>query len=258
MREQLSVHPDPGAYLGAVITSLPMSLAFGGPDADLHALTGAPGWTSRAVSALDNGARGIVIINPVAEDARLLERRADGARVPVVIDYPAASNAAVADAAPHFVAAASRAALFNACVSIRSSAGLQQAKLDLVAVAERLVGPLKDLRTLRSSHLGFSIAGALPSSGAPATLSGTVSSASPYRIHATLITDDGILEIQLPEPATARPAEMTVTDAGGMTLYPTVFESAHRSTWRRLHRLVLAGELPTDLADFNHLTTLHV
>lgn len=257
MTEQLSVHQDSGAdFLGAVIASLPISLAFGGPDADLHAVTGTPGWTSRAVKAIDNGARGIVIINPVAEDTRPLEGKVVAAQVPVVIDYPAASNTAVAEGAAEFLAAAPGAALFNALVSVRSSPELQQAELDLVAVAERLVGPLKDLRTLRSSNLGFSIAATLPSNGAPATLSGTVSLATPYRIRATLITTDGAVEIQLPEPATARPAEVTVTGAGGMTLFPTVFESAHRSTWRRLHRLVLAGELPADLADFNHLTTL--
>ena len=68
------------------------------------------------------------------------------------------------------------------------------------------------------------------------------STAVPPQASVRLLTNDGGVELSLPDPSTARPAEVMITDGEGLRLLPTVWESAHRAVWRRLQALLTSGE----------------
>lgn len=53
-----------------------------------------------------------------------------------------------------------------------------------------------------------------------------------------------------PDGMTAQPALLTVTDTDGARSAPTLYESGHPASWRRLHRPLTTGGQATDLADF--------
>jgi hypothetical protein len=65
------------------------------------------------------------------------------------------------------------------------------------------------------------------------------------------------VSVQVPDPDAAWPAEVRVTGAHGELLLPTLYESAHRSAWRRLKDHLGAGTRPDDLAGFARLTDLY-
>src|SRR5882757_9539986 len=98
MTAQFGVQADPQAaehgQLPAVIASLPLSLRRDTVDADLIAVDGSPGWTHRAITA---GARGLVIVDPVAEPVDELIAHAAGRGVPIAVDSHWWQNPAVAE-----------------------------------------------------------------------------------------------------------------------------------------------------------------
>jgi hypothetical protein len=54
----------------------------------------------------------------------------------------------------------------------------------------------------------------------------------------------------LPDPATAAPALVTVTDGEGSLLLPTVYESSRRASLRGLAECVHRGQPRSDLANY--------
>ena len=72
MTTQLSVYADPQAEaagaVAAVVASLPLSFTPAPATPDVTAVAGHAGWTDRASAAIRNGARGVVVSSPVAED----------------------------------------------------------------------------------------------------------------------------------------------------------------------------------------------
>ena len=54
-----------------------------------------------------------------------------------------------------------------------------------------------------------------------------------------------------PDRRHARPALLTVTGPDGTTLAPTLYESGHRASWRRLHRLLTDHESGHDVDDLD-------
>lgn len=112
--------------------------------------------------------------------------------------------------------------------------------VDLAALVRALVGPLHGISLLHQDHNGcFAMGGA----GDLSVGMGVVrSTAVPPQASVRLLTNDGGVELSLPDPSTARPAEVMITDGEGLRLLPTVWESAHRAVWRRLQALLTSGE----------------
>ena len=77
------------------------------------------------------------------------------------------------------------------------------------------------------------------------------STAVPAQARARLLTSSGGVEITLPDPGTARPAQIVITTPDGQQLLPTLWESPHRATWRRLSTSLAAGASTPDLSDFD-------
>ena len=72
MSPLLSVNASPTAEaagaVGSVIASLPVSLGPGSNDADIRAISGRPGWTAAALTAIAGGARGVLVVEHHGND----------------------------------------------------------------------------------------------------------------------------------------------------------------------------------------------
>ncbi|WP_026556754.1 hypothetical protein [Arthrobacter sp. 35W] len=258
MSPQLSAHASPAAEaagaVGSVLASLPVSLGPGGADADIRAISGKPGWTAEALAAIAGGARGLVVVEPAAEDTAVLAAAAESAGVPVVLDHRWASNAAVDGAAAAVLELAGGAALLDSAAAAAPHTDPELLLGEHLALVFRIAGGVQDLHIISSGPRGYTAAGRLPN-GAPVALQGILTRALPGGVRLDLLTADGGVRISVPDPDTARPAETTVTTPSGATTLPTIFESAHRTSWRRLTGAVAASAQTPDLPGFDHLSS---
>ncbi|MDI2033348.1 hypothetical protein [Paenarthrobacter nitroguajacolicus] len=256
--KQYTVRATPAAQeAGAValaVASLPESF---GPAtegaADIQVIDGQSGWSTQAQQAIDGGARGIVVVNPAPENTDRLQSAAGKARTVVVLDQRWASSPAVPGAEDAVRSMAGRAAVLDSVAT--AGVGTDSAELlaDHLAAVVRVAGPLANLRILARGPHGYT-ATAVLANDAPAALQGAISSARPAGVNVTLLTDDGGVTVTLPEPVAAWPATVKVTGPQGELILPTIYESAHRATWRRLKEHLDAGTLPADLHRFAALT----
>jgi hypothetical protein len=136
-----------------------------------------------------------------------------------------------------------------------ASAGTDPERLltEHLAAVVRVTGELHVLRAVRRGPHGYTVCARL-ANGAPASLQGVLTDARPAGVDFRLYTDDGGVSIAVPEPRAAWPAEVRATGPQGELLLPTIYESAHRTTWRRLKEHLDAGTFPSDLARFAWLT----
>jgi hypothetical protein len=255
MRTTFDVHADNRAAqtgaIASVIASLPMSLVPGKADtAALQGVTGTNGWAHRAAETITKGAAGVAVIAPEPGDTESLESLAASASVPVVLGFRWASNPAVAEAAEVFKQASPDSALVEVTAYIRGSIPIEQVRAELLVLAGRLLGPLEDVRTLRNNKIGFAVAATLPGSGAPLTIAAVVSNALDNDVRVRMLTKNGCIDLLIPAPDTARPATLKKTDPQGALISPTIYESSHRATWKRLAALAASGSTAPDLAEF--------
>jgi hypothetical protein len=263
MTTQLSVAADPQAdaagAVSAVVASLPVSFRPAADRPDVVAVAGHAGWTARATDAIINGAQGVVVSGPAAEDAAELSAAADAAGAVVVLDRPWAGNL-VLDAANVTVHSVIEAALEEAVL------------LDSVAIAAPGADPLhllaeqfavlvqcgievRNVRMVQRNENGYTVAGIL-AEGIPVALQGILTSALPATASLTILTSAGRADVMLPDPAAAWPAEVRVVTAEGATTLPTLYESSHRTSWSRAYAHVAAGTAANDLALFTTVLSL--
>lgn len=255
MRTTFDVHAENGAAqtgaVASVVASLPMSLAPGQADtAALQGVSGTNGWAERAAEIIIKGAVGVAVIAPEPADTQSLERLAASNSVPVVLGFRWASNPAVAQAAEAYKQAAPDSALVEVTAYIRDSIPIEQVRAELLVLAGRLLGHLDDVRTLRTNKKGFAIAATLTPSGTPVTIVAVISNALNNDVRVRMLTRNGCVDLWIPAPDTARPATLKRTDPQGALTSPTIYESSHRATWKRLAALAASGSTAPDLAEF--------
>jgi len=259
MSPKYTVHATPEAReAGAValaVSSLPASFGPAGSAsaAVVRVIAGQPGWTAGAIEAIDAGARGIVVVNPAAESVEELRRAAEASGAAVVLDQRWAANPAVAGAEDAVRAMAGRAAVLDSVATAAAGSDSGALLADHLAAVVRLTGRLENLRVVTTGTHGYTVTARL-ANGAPVALQGILSGARPAGVDITLLTDDGGVSVALPEPLAAWPARVKVTGPQGELLLPTLYESAHRATWRRLKGHLDAGTAPSDLHRFAALT----
>ncbi|MGF6834632.1 hypothetical protein QF015_002815 [Paenarthrobacter sp. TE4293] len=241
---------EPGAVALAV-ASLPESFspATSEGQADVVVIAGRPGWATETAEAITAGARGVVVINPVAEDTGSLQAVARHQGAAVVLDQRWASNPAIPAAEDAVRSMLGRAAMLDSVAIAPAGTDAGELLADQFAAVVRLTGPLGSLRLLTRGPHGYTST-AILANGAPVALHGIVTSARPAGVNISLLTDDGGVSVALPEPVAAWPAMVTVTGPQGDLLLPTIYESAHRATWRRLKEHLDAGTTPSDLHGF--------
>lgn len=254
MTQQLTVTSSPEAddagAVAEVVASLPVSLHPSDGDASgLAAIAGTSGWTERAIASISAGARGVMVISPIAADVSSLRERANAQGVPVVIDTEWAHNPAVAASAPHFAAHNDENSLLEARVNARAGADLDQVLLAQLALVRAAVDPVVSLTYARRNEHGYDALAQL-ASGARASLAAILTDAIPASASLRLIKPRNAVTLALPGAGTAAPGKVTVSGPEGATLLPTQWESAHRAAWRRLHALARAGQACDDLGAF--------
>ncbi|MGO4145970.1 hypothetical protein AB4Y77_12885 [Paenarthrobacter sp. YAF11_1] len=253
--QHYTVQATPAAQeAGAValaVASLPESFgpATGENPPHVQVIAGQPGWTVEAAKAVTAGARGIVVVNPAAENTDSLQAAAQQSGTAVVLDQRWASNPAIEGAEDAVRSMAGRSALLDTVATAPVGADSGELLADHLAVVVRVAGPLGNLRVLARGPHGYT-ATAVLANGAPVALQGIVTSARPAGVHVAVLTDDGGVSVTLPEPLAAWPATVRVTGPQGELLLPTIYESAHRATWRRLKEHLDAGTIPSDLHSF--------
>jgi hypothetical protein len=232
----------------ALLASLPLSYR---PQADPAArgvavVGGSANWPQAAASAIRAGATGVIVVAP--DPADLSPLRAPETRdVAVVVDSPWASNPVVGSAGDAFRAAATAGRRLECRVIARPGHSLGGVLLGQLSLIRALLGPATDLRIIHRSDHGYSAEAR--AGGVAVDLSAVCTDAVAEHASARLLTADGSVEVHIPAGQTAQPALLTVTGPHGATLAPTLYESGHRATWRRLHRLISDGERSTDITD---------
>lgn len=232
----------------AVIASLPVSLAWATDRADVAAVSGTEGWAGRASRAFATGARGVMVVEPIAESTRALvalQATADGR--PVVIDRALAGHPGLVDARAA-VSTVEEGALLEVRLVVPETSAPAVALLEQLALVRAVGSPLASGRRLQSHARGFSVRGTL-ADGRPALLSATASTVLPTSARIRLVGARTEVSIEITGGRAARPLRATLTTADGTTQLPTRFETAHRGNWRRLHDAVAADTPPSDLDD---------
>lgn len=243
--------------VGAVVASLPVSFAPAGSQPDVVALAGTAGWTARATEAVRAGARGVVVVDPVTEDPAALAAAAAEAGTAVVLDQAWAGNPALAESAARSALAG---ALADAVLldSVAWGAPETDTKVLLTRHLAAVMAcgvELSGLRVIQRSANGYTVIGSLPG-GAPAALHGITTSAVAATATVSVLTSSGRADITLPDASAGWPAEVRSVTSAGATMFPTLYESAHRHSWRRLHAAIDSGVPETDLERFAALTAL--
>jgi hypothetical protein len=226
--------------IAQVVASLPISLRHATDEPELVGIAGSAGWSARARDAIDAGARGIVVVDPVDDDAAGVLASAGSAGVPVVIDGTWTHNPAVGHAAPAFRDADDEKALLEVRCDVPTDAALNRVLLGQLALVRELASAVTGLVVIRWDQQGYDVLATL-ASGSRAALTAIVTDALPHAAHVRSLKATTAVELTVPSPETATAGEAVVSGPDGATLLVTEYESAHRAAWRRLHRLVTAS-----------------
>jgi hypothetical protein len=126
---------------------------------------------------------------------------------------------------------------------------LDRLLLGQLALVRAVAGGVVELRFDRWNRTGYDALGAL-ATGARVNLSAILTNGLPPAASVRVIRAEDAVRLTVPDPGTAVPGRLVVSDASGATLRTTTWESAHRVAWRTLHDLVTAGETGAELAGF--------
>lgn len=231
-------------------------------EADVVVIAGESGWTAEAGRAIEAGARGVVVVNPVPEASGQLAAAAAAAGAAVVLDLRWGSSPALVsrdgepDARDAVRGALGTAAMLDSVATAAPGTNPDRLLAEHLAALLPITGPLDGVSTLRSGHTGYTIAGRL-ANGSPFSAQGVLTAARPAGVDIRLYTANGGVSVRVPDPDAAWPAEVRAIGPQGEVLLPTLYESAHRAAWRRLKDHLTAGSRPDDLAEFSRLTDLY-
>ncbi len=247
MTTPVTIYATEGAQSSAatVLASLPLSYAPGeGAEGSVAIVSGSADWPTTAIGALDAGAVAVIVVQPEPADVETLRDRA----ALVALDTRWATNPVVAAASTAFTTALPHGSHIECQVNLPVGSPIETAMLDQLALLRVLVGPVTDLRVLTRSSKGYAAEGR--AAGHPVDFSLVCTDADLESASVRLLTADGSVELTIPSGLTAQPARLTVTGPDGAHLTPTLYESGHRATWRRVRHLLSAQSGANDLDDF--------
>ena len=238
--------------LRPVWASLPLSLAESGDTGRLLAVDGrGEGWAGDLAAALQSGPSGVLLITPspgvdpdtVAE----LAARAAAAGTSVVVQSAWATDPGVGAYATATAGELAGMVLVDVLSTVDSATpdhptlpAMMLDQLQLLRALGLRLGSVSASRWLPDSVTVIGTVGA-----ATAVLSAAVGGAAPQRLRFTARGAATESQLIVYGSADARPAEAELTTAAGTQRLPSLFESAARSAWRRLHAAVARSE-PVD------------
>jgi hypothetical protein len=231
----------------SVVASLPVSLAPADADhpADLIGVDGTGDWPAVAAASVSDGAIGLVVVRPHPADARPFLRSAGESKIVVVVDTRWSAHPIVPLAAEEFRRSTRARGQLESRVVVSTAEPTERILLDQLLLLCALLGPVEDLALHLSTSHGYCATASV--GGVRADLLAVRSDARSPTATVRHVTREGAVELQLPEADTVRPAHLHVTTPTGAVTHPTVYESAHRSSWRRLHALVASGQCGDEL-----------
>ena len=236
--------------MAAVIASLPDALLWHDDTADLVAVSGDTGWPERVRAHINAGARGILLVDPVAisvEEFDAIEAHRD---VVVVIEWPF-----VADAALSLVAAPSDVRmppgdLIECRMVVPVHTRLERTLVGHLAFTRGALGAgIASARALEWSEHGYTVLARM-ADGRRCLLTAAATGTQPPHASVRFVAERGEIEFTVPDADVERAARLSVSSSHGVALVPIVHERAHRAPWRRLHSLVLRGSASSDLREF--------
>lgn len=229
-----------------VLASLPESFRRSdGAAGAVVVVDGGPGWVDAAAAALRGGAIGLIVISPVPAELEPLRTALRSRPATVVVDSPWASNPAVPGAAA-LIRSAIADAVHAECRLIQPvGTDLDHALLHQLSLIRSLIGPVTSLSLL--SRTANHVQGSARSGDLVVDLSITCTDARSAAAMTRMLLPNGSIEVLIPVPTSARPATVTVVNVDGMTMQPSLFESGHRATWRRLRSHLSDGDVPGDV-----------
>lgn len=235
-----------------VLASLPVSLHPASAEAnsaDLMGFAGEDGWVAAVSEAIASGARGVLVVDPVAADVAALIATAEAAGVPVVLDSTWSHNPAVTNTADAFARHHSADSIVESRINAPVGSDTERVLLNQLSLVRTAVGAVRSIRFARRNDKGYDALATL-ASGASASLAAILTNSVPTSATLRILGSETAVELELPGPATAAPGHAVVSGPEGATLLPTLWETAHRAAWRRLHHLVQSGEPSGDLSGF--------
>lgn len=237
---------DASSRAEEVLASLPESFRRSHTVAgEVVVVDGGPGWVDAAAGALRGGAIGLIVISPIPGDLEPLGAALRSRPATVVVDSPWASNPAVPGAAD-LIQSAITDAVFAECRLIQPvGTDLDHALLHQLSLIRALIGPVSSLSLL--SRTAHHVQGSARSGNLLVDLSITCTDARSSVAITRMLLPNGSVEVLIPSPDTARPATVTVVSADGATTQPSLFESGHRATWRRLRGHLRSRDVPRDV-----------
>lgn len=264
MTARLAVLADADAEasgaVAAVVSSLPVSLKLAEEaPGDVAAIGGSAGWVRRAADAIRRGAKGVVVVGPAAEDPSGLTAAAAKHHAVVVLDQLWAGSPALAAAQENthhvLTRAAMDAVLVDSVAYAAPGSDLRQLLTEHLAVILKCGLELSGWHSLQQGAHGYTVTARL-SNGAPAALQGILTSGVPATAKVSILTASGRADVVLPDPSAAWPATVRSVNSGGATTLPTIYETAHRHSWTRLHDHVASGTQSADLEQFAALSAI--
>lgn len=243
---------EPRLRLGAAV--LPESFRYTDGPADVVGLVGDAEWAANAAAALDDGARGVLVVDPRPVSGAALDGlRAAASRraAPVILDRGWASSPSVLAAAEEFARLVVPTALVETRVDVPGVADPEAALLAHLALVRATVGAVTELRLLHADSTGYSALGRLGAAvdlDLTAVFSAALTSAASVRIarpESTVLLELGPVDV-------AAPGRLRVLDGAVRRLPLLPYETPHRAAWRRLHRAATGGGPTADLDDFGH------
>lgn len=231
-----------------VIASLPLSLARAADraSADVVAIAGDGNWPAQAVSAIENGARALLIVRPADADTTELTRAAHEKSVVIVIDTPWAGNPLISEAHARFRATAHSGGSLELRLVVQTKDVLQLALVDALQLVRAVLGEVADLRPLTWTRHGLHAEGRVLD--VRVDLAIIRSDATHPHASVRLLAPNRAVEAQFPDWRCALPAQLMTVTSDGAASAPTLFESAHRAAWRRLLHHVNTSTPTDDLA----------
>ncbi|GAA4428600.1 hypothetical protein GCM10023169_29890 [Georgenia halophila] len=238
------------AIASTVVASLPLSLEWAHKDADVLVLGGSGGWTRRAATAMGSSStQAAVIVSPSPTppyEVRKLRMAAGG--TPVLIDNDYMSDPAVQTL---WSWRPDGPGLLECTVAAPLNTDPYAGLLDAALFLGTAFGALPLVSSAIVERDRIAVAGGLCLAGVRgvASLRVILTDSLEPSLCVSWVSATNHLRATLYPSETARPALVHLSDDDGETLLPTLYESGHRASVRRLLKALDAGGATDDLDD---------
>lgn len=238
------------ALLAPTLASLPMSLhPTAEPIGSISVIDGgSASWPMAVSGAVHSGAVAVFVLDPCLPGLDALDETIRiAAAVPVGLDLAWARNPAL-DGLRLSGSDPVRAVVANGSIGFAGGGDLVSATVDTVVAVTRAMG--RPPSHLRLTHAEWSVSASGRWDDVVFRLSMVRSDAVGRILEISAHAARYTWVAQVPDPATASPAMVTVTGPEGARLLPTVYETSQRAGLRRLAEHLRGGQPTDDLATY--------